>query len=411
MAFPCARVLVLTASVSILSCCGSADPNQLSRGEAESLLAPLEQFTREYNTAPWRTDGFKTWWRLGGRANRDYMAVMSEDSSEEGITTIRPFKVRIAEITGIADGIGPAAGMKEIAFATESLIPSVLRPLAAWKWSGRALARRYDDGWRIEGAPRWAAMRDQPESTEEEKRAMAAYESSAEAKRKAAAGGGKLLRRYSNVAAGYGWGFATTWSGSSELLLTSTEVSTAGGSNRLWLGCLSDNIQTNETVVSLQPQGGVPECQKGLSGLRFSEAADVQDFLAALLDANTAWLKDYGGYFAHVSQGNLRAAGLTTAAHVERAVVIGIGETRTITAPSGGWSDDIAIPAAPQVVDWLADGPIEVRRSNGASIDRQRSGAMSAMPGQPATVQFKSAAGQSVRVTVKVCSAVNECPQ
>ena len=129
-----------------LSACSS--PGDLSRSAAAKLLSD-RGLAASTSTLRWTQGGFAAYVAHGGAHNRDFSAVV-ESADQSRLTLMKPFSVKVNEVTGIADlPMGP--GVKELQFSwLVDDVSELLFPYVSETGTGAAVVRRYDDGWRVE---------------------------------------------------------------------------------------------------------------------------------------------------------------------------------------------------------------------------------------------------------------------
>lgn len=171
------RSLAMAVVVMTTSCAR----NELAREHVARLLEDHETFRsitltakldkqtleRGYAVGWWRERrSYGRMWALGYSPpwteltdeGRRYVSALAVDLPEPRATFAAIARRRITKITGIA-GTPFGEGLKEVQFAWGlDDVPPWLEPDTASHASGTALLRRYDSGWRVEGAPKFSDL-------------------------------------------------------------------------------------------------------------------------------------------------------------------------------------------------------------------------------------------------------------
>ena len=130
----------------VLACSASTE---LTRGVAKSLLSTHTTLTSHKNAVNWVDGGYQEYVAQGGPNNPAFAKVVLSANDREVTLNVDVTRA-VDEITGISDPpIGQ--GMKEVQFRWSNRgIPDVMKALLCLGGTGRALFRRYDDGWRVD---------------------------------------------------------------------------------------------------------------------------------------------------------------------------------------------------------------------------------------------------------------------
>lgn len=136
----------------LLAGCGG-DPNQLDRDEAQSLVQVRVDARLPDNgcyalrTGGWQEGADQGYWTQSWvtEIGQPFVAEVNQER-----VCLKSRAVQTLEITGIADGGMP--GYKSIQFRlSNNPVPDPMRRFIVAGYQGAATARKFDDGWRIEG--------------------------------------------------------------------------------------------------------------------------------------------------------------------------------------------------------------------------------------------------------------------
>ncbi len=142
-----------TVLVSLLLAGCGGDPNQLERDEAKGLVqARVDARLPDNGCYALRSGGWQAgveqgywtqWWLTA--SGQPLVAEVNQQR-----VCLKQRATQPLEITGIAEGESP--GYKTIQFRlSNDPVPDPIRRFIVASYQGVALARRFDDGWRIEG--------------------------------------------------------------------------------------------------------------------------------------------------------------------------------------------------------------------------------------------------------------------
>ncbi len=145
------RMLIGVSFVFALAACGQAD---LDRSHAEELLNESEKMIAPVKSLRFAEGGYDQGveqgkWTVKGDLRID--ANLGIDKvSKQSITLGAPASRRVTSVTGIAELAESGSGAKLVEFEWQyAEIPNLARRYVRAGGSGSALARLYDDGWRV----------------------------------------------------------------------------------------------------------------------------------------------------------------------------------------------------------------------------------------------------------------------
>jgi hypothetical protein len=140
------HIIAVLLVLLLLPACSAA--TELTRSQSKVLLSKSDLCTTRYNPLRWVDNGYQMFIALGGTRNADFAKALSfADEASARFYAARTLSVD--EITGITDA-GNGQASKLVLFRWSEDVPEVLRPLLAFRGTGKAIMRLYDDGWRVE---------------------------------------------------------------------------------------------------------------------------------------------------------------------------------------------------------------------------------------------------------------------
>lgn len=157
--------------VAIAMVTGCSHTKDLSRDTAAKILEKAPEFQKQVTELPWLDqNGEREWLSEGGMHNDGFRQAFAGTKPYVAVLPT-PVKRSVSLVTGIVDFPLSPESTKEVMFEwTIPNLPSVAKRFVVSHGTGKAVMRRFDDGWRLEGNVNLENSREKRELTTSEKK-------------------------------------------------------------------------------------------------------------------------------------------------------------------------------------------------------------------------------------------------